>query len=197
MSHNLARLFYLCISLHSSCGEVFDFISQGCTTRGVNTLNVSLIQNALWSWQVLGWSGFLELDILKSLFTTTFFSPILTEGDNASWVENIDFSFLLSRSLFPLPRWRFNVLSFSHFYIFFSLLCLLFSLPLSPYFPLYIPHATHTYYLSLLFFLRSRCSGRDSQCSTICGDRWRSGTAGFHRHLCPHCHHLVLCPTER
>lgn len=75
MSHNLACLFYLFISLHSSCGEVFDFISQDCTTWGVNTLKVSLIQNALWSWQVLGWSGFLEADILKSLFALLISPP--------------------------------------------------------------------------------------------------------------------------
>lgn len=108
---------------------MFDFISQGCAIWGVNTLKVYLIQNALCSWQVLGWSGFLEADILISLFTLLIFPPLfparydclafcamgwgVMKGDNASWLEDIDFSFLLSRSLYSLPCWR-----FSHFYLF-------------------------------------------------------------------------------
>lgn len=129
------------------------------------------------------------------------------KGDNAGWVEDIDFSFLLSPLLCSPPCWWFNVLTFSHFFFpiypaFFDpslRLCLCFSACtlLSIFHFMYLTLHPHTHYLSLLFFLRSRCSGGDSQCSTICSDRWRSGTPGFHRHLCPHCHHLVLRPTER
>lgn len=86
------------------------------------------------------------------------------KGDNASWVEDIDFCFLLSRSLYPHPRCRFNVLSFSHFpYIspaFISdpslslsaFLCLHFSLLLSPYFPLCTHTLLPTHTICLLCF---------------------------------------------
>lgn len=210
MSQNLTYLLYLFISLHSSCAEVFDFISQACFTWGVNTLRVPLIQNVLCSWQVLGWRGFLEAVILISLFTLLISPPsshpiclpdILCSG--GWWRVIMQVGWKILTSLFHCHV----RCTLSHAGV---LMCFLFltfisfsSLPwaslsfISPYFPFYTPRSTCRRELSPLLFLRSRCSGRDSQCSAICGDRWRSGTAGFHRHLRPHRHHLVLRPTER
>lgn len=125
------------------------------------------------------------------------------KGDNASSAEDIDFAFLVSCSLFQADGMcclSFSFISpafiFDPFLSFFpsvSLPALFFSFFST--FP--FMQSTHTHYLSFLLFLRSWCSGGDSQCSTLCSDRWCSGAAGFHCHLCPHCHHLVLCPTER
>lgn len=230
MSQNLTWTFsftYLFISLHSSRGEVFDFISQGCATQGgVNTLADSpSFKMHCGLDRCFGWSGFLGVwhtyfFIHSPHFSTFFLSPVLTvglmKGDNGSWGggggrEDIDSFFSSSLTPCALPqRCCFNALSFSHFDIIFSpptslllsllihlFLCLHF---LSSYFPLCTshsrPHAPiHLFLFS--FFPRPRRSGRDSQCSTVRSDRWSSGTAGFHRHLRPHCHHLVLRPTER
>lgn len=94
---------------------MFGFISDDCTAWGVNT--VSLIQNALYSWQVPEWSGFAVADIgyLFLYSVSSFLHPFLThfdclafwgvsggvmKGDNASSAEDIDFAFLVSCSLF-------------------------------------------------------------------------------------------------
>lgn len=93
-----------------------------------------------------------------TLFSLFWLSGVLAmglmKGDNGSWAEDIDFSFLLSRSLFSPPRWNFNVLS-SHFYILWPAiilihlsLCPLFHcLHLSLHISLYTPHTppTHTH----------------------------------------------------
>lgn len=81
------------------------------------------------------------------------------KGDNAGWVEDIDFSFLLSPSMCSPPCWWFNVLTFSHFFFLLSILLFLIhlsvfvsvSLPAlySPYFTLCISHSTHTHIIYL------------------------------------------------
>lgn len=134
---------------------------------------LSIIQNALWSWQPFGLSGFLKA-VLIFLFTLFISSPFshpfwlsaalaagLMAGDNGSWGEDIDFSFLLYPTLFSPPRWNVNVLFFSHFldhilhYNFdssFSLsisLCLHFSLHVSLY---TLPHTLVTSYVFFVLF---------------------------------------------
>ena len=77
----------------------------------------------------VGFRGWHSYFFIHSPHFSTFFPSTLSvwhfvqwgvmKGDNASWVEEIDFSFLLSRSLYSLPHGCFNVLSFFHFYLFF------------------------------------------------------------------------------
>lgn len=170
---------------------------------------VFFIQNALCSCQVLGWSLFLSL---FTLISPPFSHPFRLSGILFSWgwwKVIIQVRWKKSNSLFsrlpvfsPMlvlqcPFFVFSLsfpLSFWLFCSFVSISCMFFFLGLPSY-------LTDAQFLSCLFFFfilhRSWCSGRDSQRSTVCSDRWRSGTSGFHRHLCPHHHHLVLCPAER
>lgn len=162
---------------------MFRFISQGCIYSSCkNTQNfpysksIVLLTGAWLEWE---W----EADVLISLFTLLISPPfsylfliltarhsvqcVVIKGDNASWVEDIDFSFLLSRSLYSHPRWCFNVLSFSHLFLFFpytspafifdptlSLSYLFFylhcSLALSPYYTFYITLHPHTLFVFLV-----------------------------------------------
>lgn len=150
---------------------MFGFISDDCTAWDVNT--VSLIQNALYSWQVPEWSGFAVADIgyLFLYSVSSFLHPFLThfdclafcgvsggvmKGDNASSAEDIDFAFLVSCSLFQADGMcclSFSFISpafiFDPFLSFFSpqFLCQHFSFPFSQHFPL-CSLPTHTICLS-------------------------------------------------
>lgn len=128
-------------------------------------LQVSLIQNALWSWQAFGWSGFLKA-VLISLFTLFVSSPFSHFSDCLVFLRwdwwkvimeagrKISTSLFFCLSLVSPPRWNFNVLS-SHFYILspaiilihLSLCPLFHCLHLSLHISLYTPHTppTHTH----------------------------------------------------
>ena len=94
------------------------------------------------------------------------------KGDNGSWVEDIDFSFLLPRlPLFSPTPWNFNALFFSHFYILpATFAIILFHLSLCPFYfaciflsifsfihsMLHAPRYTHahtSHFSSCFFFL--------------------------------------------
>lgn len=166
-------------------------------------------------WRVRGWGGLL----LKAIHISLFISSHLMFLQWDWWKVIMERRALLSswqtfcvlsaswKSKHPLsPSFSFlflYLISYSWHWLDsdclspLSSIALIFLYPLSAHVPLNLLMSVAFLFLSSLLSFRSQRSGRDNQRSTVRGDRWRPGAVGFHCHLCPHRHHLVLCATER